>query len=92
MARQAWKNRFTGPDGRPLVIVKFPLGTADAKALKIAEQEQDAEMDPDATVVPMIGEPDAEPGLFGRPAIVRWIKANKQLIKDKQGWTSVSYE
>ena len=88
MARQAWKNRFDGPDGRGLVILKLPLGISDQKALKIAEQEQDAEMDPDVRVVPMIGEPDAEPGLFGSPAVVRWIKANLQKLIG-EGYTTL---
>src|SRR4051794_3344393 len=70
MAREAWRNSFDGPDGQKLVIVKFPWGTSDAKALEIAEEEQDKEMDPEVLVVPMVGEPDAEPGLFGRPAVV----------------------
>lgn len=92
MARQGWKNQFSGPDGRGLTIVKLPLGITDAKALAIAEREQDREPDPDVKVVPMIGEPDAEPGLFGSPAIVRWIKANRQMIKEKQGWKPVSLD
>jgi hypothetical protein len=88
MARQGWTNLFSGPDGKGLLVVKLPLGISDAKAREITEREQDRLVDPVATVS-MIGEPDQEPGLIGGPAIVRWVKANRQVIKEKTGWKAI---
>ena len=92
MARQGWTNQFPGPDGRGLMIVKLPLGISDAKARQIAEEQQDRLPDQSIQVVPMIGEPDQEPGLIGKPALVRWIKANRQMIKEKAGWKPIAID
>ena len=88
MARQGWTNLFGGPDGKGLLIVKFPMGTSSAKAKEITENELDGTMGAEAAVS-MIGEPDQEPGLIGGPANVRWVKANKQIIKEKTGWKAI---
>ena len=91
MARQGWTNLFDGPDGRGLLIVKLPLGTSDAKAKAITEHQLDC-MGNAAAAVSMIGEPDQEPGLIGGPASVRWVKANRQVIKEKTGWKTISLD
>ena len=88
MARQGWTNLFEGPDGRGLLIVKLPMGTSDAKAKEITERALDGVMNA-AAAVSMIGEPDQEPGLIGGPANVRWVKANRTVIKEKGGWKTI---
>jgi hypothetical protein len=91
MARQGWTNLFSGPDGKGLLVVKLPMGISDAKAREITENEQDRQRDQVAAVA-MIGEPDQEPGLIGTPAIVRWVKTNRQVIKEKTGWKAITLD
>ena len=88
MARQGWTNLFEGPDGRGLLIVKLPIGTSDTKAKAITEDQLDSTSHAE-TAVSMIGEPDQEPGLIGAPANVRWVKANRTMIKEKAGWKTI---
>jgi hypothetical protein len=88
MARQGWTFLFDGPDGKGLLVVKLPLGISDAKARSITEREQDR-LNDQIAAVSMIGEPDQEPGLIGGPSVVRWVKANRQMIKEKTGWKTI---
>ena len=91
MARQGWTNLFSGPDGRSLLVVKLPLGITDSKARAITERELDGSVQAEVAVS-VIGEPDQEPGIIGGPALVRWVKANRQVIKEKTGWKAISVD
>ena len=91
MARQGWTNLFTGPDGRGVLVVKLPLGVTDAKARQITENELDASAHAEVAVT-IIGELDQEPGLIGGPSLVRWVKSNRQMIKEKGGWKTITLD